>query len=73
MSVLDKPVRSRLVRTSGAEAREGERAEARIVVAGLPPRCSIVVVAAVLVGIGWADHWAGADFHRVGDKPSCRS
>jgi sterol desaturase/sphingolipid hydroxylase (fatty acid hydroxylase superfamily) len=26
------------------------------------PACSIVVVAAVLVGIGWAGHWGGADF-----------
>jgi sterol desaturase/sphingolipid hydroxylase (fatty acid hydroxylase superfamily) len=26
------------------------------------PACSIVVVAAVLIGIGWANRWGGADF-----------
>jgi sterol desaturase/sphingolipid hydroxylase (fatty acid hydroxylase superfamily) len=26
------------------------------------PACSIVAVAAVLIGIGWANHWGGADF-----------
>jgi sterol desaturase/sphingolipid hydroxylase (fatty acid hydroxylase superfamily) len=26
------------------------------------PACSIVMVAAALIAIGWADHWGGADF-----------
>jgi sterol desaturase/sphingolipid hydroxylase (fatty acid hydroxylase superfamily) len=34
------------------------------------PACSIVAVAAALVGIGWADHWGGANF--VGSMTSLR-
>src|ERR1700735_4226785 len=34
------------------------------------PACSIVAVAAVLVGIGWSNRWGGADF--VGAMTSLR-
>ena len=62
MSVLDKPVRSRLV--APAEPRRARASGPRLALSSRVylPACSIVVVAAVLVGIGWADHWAGADF-----------
>src|ERR1700734_1370984 len=34
------------------------------------PGCSIVIMPAVLVGIGWAYHWGGSDF--VGSMASLR-
>jgi sterol desaturase/sphingolipid hydroxylase (fatty acid hydroxylase superfamily) len=60
-SVLDAPSRSFV------PARVGRRSRAsssRLALSSRVylPACSIVAVAAVLVAIGWANHWGGADF-----------
>ncbi len=62
MSVLDKPVRPRPIAPAGP-TRPRTNGPRRALSSGVYlPACSIVVVAAVLVGIGWAGHWGGADF-----------
>jgi sterol desaturase/sphingolipid hydroxylase (fatty acid hydroxylase superfamily) len=62
MSVITRPVRSlapappqrRTERTHGLRAAVSSRVYL--------PACSIVAVAAALVGIGWANDWGGEDF-----------
>ncbi len=62
MSVITRPVRptalAPLERTSGRTDGLRAAVSSRVYL----PACSVVVVAAVLVAIGWANQWGGADF-----------
>ena len=62
MSVLDKPVRPRPIAPAGPTCPRTNGPRRALSSGVYLPACSIVVVAAVLVGIGWAGHWGGADF-----------
>jgi sterol desaturase/sphingolipid hydroxylase (fatty acid hydroxylase superfamily) len=61
-SVLDAPYRQLVLARVGRRSREARRSRLRLSSRVYLPACSIVAVAAVLVGIGWANHWGGADF-----------
>ncbi|MGA3220065.1 MAG: sterol desaturase family protein [Acidimicrobiales bacterium] len=62
MSVVAEPVRS--LPPAPAERRSRRASGLRLALSSRVylPACSIVVVAAVLIGIGWANDWGGADF-----------
>jgi sterol desaturase/sphingolipid hydroxylase (fatty acid hydroxylase superfamily) len=60
-SVLDAPYRQLVLARVGRRSREARRSRLRLSSRVYLPACSIVAVAAVLVGIGWANHWGGAD------------
>ncbi len=62
MSVITRPVRS--LAPAGPERTVVRANELRAAVSSRVylPACSIVAVAAALVGIGWANGWGGADF-----------
>jgi sterol desaturase/sphingolipid hydroxylase (fatty acid hydroxylase superfamily) len=62
MSVVTKPrtfaVAAPVERRNGRAGRPRRGLSSRVYL----PACSIVVVAAVLIAIGWADQWGGYDF-----------
>ncbi len=62
MSVVAEPVRS--LRPAPVERTRGRANGKRLALSSRVylPACSIVVVAAVLIGTGWANRWGGADF-----------
>jgi sterol desaturase/sphingolipid hydroxylase (fatty acid hydroxylase superfamily) len=61
-SVLDLPNRPLVPARLGRRSREASSSRLALSSRVYLPACSIVAVAAVLVGIGWANHWGGADF-----------
>jgi len=61
-SVLDSPSRSFVPGRVGRRSRGASGSRVALSSRVYLPACSIVAVAAVLVGIGWANHWGGADF-----------
>ncbi|HUC13494.1 MAG TPA: hypothetical protein VMS00_03490, partial [Acidimicrobiales bacterium] len=62
MSVITRPVRSLAPVPLERTRRRANGLRAAVSSRVYLPACSIVVVAAVLVGIGWANRWGGADF-----------
>jgi sterol desaturase/sphingolipid hydroxylase (fatty acid hydroxylase superfamily) len=61
-TVLDVPSRSLVSAPVGRRSRGVGSARLAVSSRVYLPACSIVAVAAVLVGIGWANHWGGANF-----------
>jgi hypothetical protein len=70
MSVITRPVRSPAPALAVRRTERAHGLRAAVSSRVYLPACSIVAVAAVLVGIGWANHWGGADF--VGAMGSLR-
>jgi sterol desaturase/sphingolipid hydroxylase (fatty acid hydroxylase superfamily) len=66
MSVITRPVRSLAPAPAPAplerRSRRAHGLRAALSSRVYLPACSIVAVAAILVGIGWANRWGGADF-----------
>jgi sterol desaturase/sphingolipid hydroxylase (fatty acid hydroxylase superfamily) len=62
MSVITRPVRPLAPAPPDLRAERAHGLRAAVSSRVYLPACSIVVVAAVMVGIGWANHWGGADF-----------
>jgi sterol desaturase/sphingolipid hydroxylase (fatty acid hydroxylase superfamily) len=61
-SVLDAPGRSFVPARVGRRSRGASSSRLALSSRVYLPACSIVAVAAILVGIGWANHWGGTNF-----------
>jgi sterol desaturase/sphingolipid hydroxylase (fatty acid hydroxylase superfamily) len=61
-TVFDVRSRSLVPARVGRRSRRVGRARLAVSSRVYLPACSIVAIAAVLLGIGWANHWGGADF-----------
>jgi sterol desaturase/sphingolipid hydroxylase (fatty acid hydroxylase superfamily) len=62
MSVIAKPVSAVAEAAVDRASRRARRLRFALSSRVYLPACSIVVVAAVLIAIGWADQWGGYDF-----------